>query len=90
MARFNGVTVWEEAFADRAYMSDGTLVERSVAGAVMGNHKAIVERMRELLRSGRIETISGAYISMKPRTLCVHSDTAEAVRIVRALATDLR
>jgi 5-oxoprolinase (ATP-hydrolysing) subunit A len=90
MARFNGVTVWEEAFADRAYLSDGTLVPRNVAGGVLGNPKEIVERMRELLETGRIETISGVHISMSPRTVCVHSDTAEAVRITRALANGLQ
>ncbi|MBL6765518.1 MAG: LamB/YcsF family protein [Verrucomicrobiae bacterium] len=89
MARFAGVTVWEEAFADRAYMSDGTLVPRSVAGAVLGNSKEIVLRMRELLDGGGVETLSGGRLQLNPKTICVHSDTAEAVRIVRALATEL-
>jgi len=89
MARFAGVKVWEEAFADRAYMSDGTLVPRNVAGAVLGNTREIVTRMRELLTDGSIETISGGRLRLQPKTLCVHSDTAEAIRIARALVTEL-
>ena len=89
MARFAGVKVWAEAFADRAYMSDGTLVPRNVAGAVLGNTKEIVSRMRGLLTEGALETISGGRLHLQPKTLCVHSDTAEAIRIARALATEL-
>ena len=89
MAKFAGVAIWEEAFADRAYMSDGTLVPRNVAGAVLGNPREIVERMRELLTEGSIETLSGGRLRLNPKTLCVHSDTAEAVRIARALAAEL-
>ena len=89
MARFAGVKVWEEVFADRAYMSDGTLVPRNVAGAVLGNPREIVARMRELLSTRRIETISGGHLQLQPRTLCVHGDTAEAIRIARALAAEL-
>jgi len=88
-AEANGVTVWEEAFADRAYMSDGTLVPRDVAGAVLGDPRQIVERLRGIHIHRKLETISGSYIPMAPRTVCVHSDTPEAVRIARAIATEL-
>lgn len=89
MAKSAGIKVWDEAFADRAYMSDGTLVPRNVAGAVLGNPREVVSRMRGLLLEGSIETLSGSRLRLKPKTLCVHSDTAEAVRIARALASEL-
>ena len=88
-AESNGVTVWEEAFADRAYMSDGTLVPRNVAGAVLGDPKLVVERLRGIFRNRKMETISGSHIEMAPRTVCVHSDTPEAVHIAKAISTEL-
>lgn len=83
------VKIWHEAFADRAYMTDGTLVPRNVAGAVLGDIEIILGRVRRLLREGEVESISGALLKFKPGTLCVHGDTPEALRIVQALRTDL-
>lgn len=84
-----GVKIWSEAFADRAYMSDGTLVPRNVAGAVLGDVNLVLERVRHLLLRGEVDSISGATLKFKPRTLCVHSDTTEALRIAKALVTEL-
>ena len=84
-----GVKIWSEGFADRAYMSDGTLVPRNVAGAVLGDVELILERVRRMLLEGQVDSISGALLEFTPRTLCVHSDTAEALRIVKALVTEL-
>ena len=84
-----GVKIWHEAFADRAYMTDGTLVPRNVAGAVLGDIEIILDRVRRLLRTSEVESISGAVIRFKPKTLCVHGDTPEALHIVKALRIDL-
>ena len=88
-AEGSDVTIWEEAFADRAYMDDGNLVPRTVAGGVIGDPEEVVERLRSMLVSGNMKTFSGDVIPMSPRTVCVHSDTPEAPLIAKAISTKL-
>ena len=88
-AESSDVTVWEEAFADRAYMGDGSLVPRNVAGGVIGDADDVVDRLRKMLITGNMRTISGDVIPMRPRTVCVHSDTPEAPLIAKAISTRL-
>lgn len=75
-AKAAGLKVWEEAFVDRAYRSDGTLVPRSESGAVLPPEKTL-ERLNTWLQEGLLETVDGDSISMHFDSLCVHSDSPE-------------
>ena len=80
-----GLRVVCEAFADRAYLADGSLVPRSRPGAVIEDLDQIGDRMVGLVRDGVIETIDGEVIPMTADTICIHSDTPSAVAIAEAL-----
>jgi UPF0271 protein len=64
-----------EAFADRAYLPDGSLVPRSEPGAVIRDRNAVVVRALELVTLGRVAAIDGSSIELHPGTICVHGDT---------------
>ena len=81
--------VLREAFADRAYNTDGSLVARGVTGAVLTDPVAVAERMVTLVTTGAIETIDGAPLHLKADTICIHSDTPSAVPIARELRARL-
>lgn len=81
LARKAKVPVWEEAFADRAYRRDGSLVPRSEAGAVISNAEEIARRIDVLNKKGIVESIDGARVQMAPKTLCVHSDTPNSTKV---------
>jgi len=80
-----GLTVVREAFADRAYHADGSLVARSVPGAVIEDADAVAARIIRLVQDGAIETIEGEEIAIEAETICIHSDTVTAVPIARAI-----
>lgn len=80
-----GLTVVREAFADRAYHADGSLVARSVPGAVIEEADAVAARMIRLVQDGVIETIEGDLLALEADTICIHSDTATAVPIAQAI-----
>lgn len=82
-----GLPVIHEAFADRAYLADGSLVPRSRPGAVIEDLNQIADRMVRLVRDGTIETIDGEVIPMTADTICIHSDTPSAVAIARAVTS---
>ena len=84
-ARDAGLTVVAEAFADRAYTPQGTLVSRREAGAVLHDETLIAQRMLTLVREGVIEAADGSMVRVEADSICVHGDSPGAVSIARAL-----
>lgn len=80
-----GLTVVFEAFADRAYNADGSLVARSTPGAVLTDPAQVARRMVRLVTEGVITTIDGVELELRAGSICVHSDTPTAVAIATAL-----
>lgn len=89
-ARKAGVLVAEEAFVDRGYQDDGTLVPRSDSRALVTDPQAAAHRAVRLVTEGRLETVSGREIRLRSDTLCMHSDTPGADRIAQAVNSGLR
>ncbi|MFF1307166.1 LamB/YcsF family protein [Streptomyces sp. NPDC058307] len=82
-ARKAGLEAVTEAFADRAYTDEGTLVPRGQEGAVVTDPEAVVERSLGLARDHAVTTRSGAAIEVEARSLCLHGDTPGAVELAR-------
>ncbi|MFD8234833.1 LamB/YcsF family protein [Streptomyces sp. NPDC059696] len=78
-----GLPVVTEAFADRAYTDEGTLVPRTLEGAVVTDPDAVVERSLGLARSGEVVSRSGTRVEVRARSLCLHGDTPGAVELAR-------
>ncbi len=74
-----GVSFYLEAFADRAYLPDGTLAPRSLGGAVITDPGVAAERALMMVLGGTVQAIDGTTIRMRPDSLCVHGDTPGAV-----------
>jgi UPF0271 protein len=88
-ARAAGLTVVCEAFADRAYNPDGSLVSRSKPGSVIHDLDAIGERTRRMAVECRVTAIDGTEIKLEAQTICVHGDTPSAVAIAHRVRTTL-
>ena len=80
-----GLPVVREAFADRAYNADATLVSRSLPGAMITDPADAAARMVRLVTEKKLTTIDGDDLTIDADTICVHSDTPTAVAIARAL-----
>ncbi|MFF7794913.1 5-oxoprolinase subunit PxpA [Streptomyces sp. NPDC007991] len=78
-----GLPIVTEAFADRAYTDAGTLVPRTLEGAVVTDPDTVVERSLGLARSGEVVSHSGTRIEVRARSLCLHGDTPGAVELAR-------
>ncbi len=88
-ARDTGLACASEVFADRAYNDDGTLVARSVEGAVLHDTEVMIRRVIRMIRERVVETISGKLIPIEAETVCIHGDNETAVDFVRKLAAAL-
>lgn len=78
-----------EAFADRAYAADGSLVPRSVAGAVLHDADEIADRAARLALTGRVTAIDGREVAVRAVTICLHGDTPGAVVLAQRVRTRL-
>lgn len=87
--RAAGLRTAAEVFADRAYASDGSLVSRSVTGAVIHDAAAVASRAARFVTTGRVTTIDGSDLAMRGDSICVHGDTPGALALVRAIRTQL-
>lgn len=85
-AREAGLRVVSEAFADRAYTAQGTLVPRGQSGAVLHDPAQVAARMLRLVREDVVEAIDGSLARIEADSICVHGDSAGAV----AMAAELR
>lgn len=88
-ARARGLRVVAEAFADRAYHDDGTLVSRRQPGAVLHDADAIAARMLRLVQTGEVESITGRGVRVQADSICVHGDSPGAVDVARAIRARL-
>lgn len=84
-----GYTTWGEAFADRAYNADGSLVARSTPGAVIHEAPRVFRQVRDLVVAGRVTTLTGPEIRLSPDTICIHGDTPGALEILMYLSLEL-
>jgi UPF0271 protein len=89
VARSAGVKVWEELFADRGYLEDGCLMPRGQEGAVIENVSEAVERLCAWLATGAMPTGEGGSIALNAQTVCVHSDSPNALQLLEALRSYL-
>ena len=85
LAREQGITLWFEAFADRAYDGDGRLVSRAQPGAVHHDPDIILDQARRIASGQPLTASDGTDLILDADTLCVHGDNAESVASVRAI-----
>ncbi|TDP97385.1 LamB/YcsF family protein [Labedaea rhizosphaerae] len=84
-----GLPAVPEAFADRGYTPEGTLVPRGAEGALLTDTAAVVERATRLARDGEIVAVDGTVLRSRARSLCLHGDTPGAVGHARAVRAAL-
>ena len=85
-----GLTAVTEAFADRGYTAQATLVPRSQPDALLHDPAEVAQRMVSMLMTGRLRSVEGSEVAVSARSICVHGDSpgavAMAVAVRKALA----
>lgn len=86
-AEETGLKFLNEVFADRAYNNDGTLVSRAIEGAVIHDIDFCVNRVVEMIKDKKVESIDGTEINIKVDTICLHGDNEEALQLAKSIYT---
>ena len=80
-----GLHTVTEAFADRGYTAQATLVPRSQPSALLHDPAEVAQRMVHMLITGRLQSVDGTEVAVSARSICVHGDSPGAVAMAVAV-----
>jgi UPF0271 protein len=83
--RAAGLAVAAEAFADRAYETDGSLRSRRLPDAVHHDPAVAAAQARSIAIEGRVRAQDGSWVAVGADTLCIHGDSPGAPAIAAAV-----
>ncbi len=89
LARQHGLTVIEEAFADRTYLNDGSLAPRSRDGAVINAPQLAWQQVRQIIENKPVTTIDDSPLIIKADTICLHGDNEQALAFAKLISERL-
>ena len=88
-AQDTGLAVAREVFADRAYMPDGSLMPRSMEGAVIHDEEVAIRRVIRMVKEHVVTASDGRDIEIIPDSICVHGDNVKALAFVTRIRAAL-
>lgn len=88
-AKDQGFALKYEAFADRNYNDDLSLVSRSLPSAVIRKPEAVLDHLATMVKKEKVITISGVERDLHADTYCIHGDTPNAFQILMYLSQEL-
>lgn len=89
LASKKGFEVVFEAFGDRNYNRDGSLVSRQQENAIIGDSKAVLNHILPMVKSGMVRTVEETEIKIQADSICIHGDTPDALEILTYLSNEL-
>lgn len=89
IAQKEDVEITYEAFADRNYNEDLSLVSRKQSDALITNSDAMYAHIYNMIVHQKVKTINGVEVEIKAQTFCVHGDTPNSAKLVSELIQKL-
>ncbi|RIA09915.1 UPF0271 protein [Flavobacteriaceae bacterium MAR_2010_72] len=90
IAKKEHIAVTYEAFADRNYNDDLTLVSRTKNSPIIERADLVFEHVHRMIFKKKVKTIDGVEVGIKADTFCIHGDHPEAVKLVEGLTKKLK
>ena len=85
----NNIKIKYEAFADRNYNDNLSLIARINEKSLIENPKEVFNHMYNIIKNGKVKTISGLEKVLKADTFCIHGDAKNAVEVLQFLSVEL-
>lgn len=84
-----GLNVASEVFADRSYLSDGSLTPRTQAGALLDSDETAVAQVLDMVLKQQVRAVSGDVVALEAHTVCLHGDGAHALSFAQIIHREL-
>ena len=89
-AKKNNINVIAEAFADRRYNDDLSLVSRTYKNAVIHSETEVFKQVQNIIKNSYVTSITNKNIYIEAKTICVHSDHENTLAILKYLSNYLK
>lgn len=89
-AERQGIDVIYEAFADRNYNEDLSLVSRNESEALITDSERMFDHVYGMITKRKVRALNGVEVEIKADTFCVHGDQPDAVKLVQVLTENLK
>ncbi len=89
IAKKQGYQIQYEAFADRNYNADSSLVSRALPSALLTVPEEVLSHLLSMVKDKAVLAISGKKVRLNADTYCIHGDTENALQIIMYLAQEL-
>ena len=90
LAKKERISVLVEAFADRNYNDDLTLVSRTQKKAIISDYNEVFNHVYKMIISQKVKTINGIEVDIKADTFCVHGDHPNSDMLLKNLVSKLK
>ena len=80
-----GFSIIYEAFGDRNYNDDLSLVSRNNENALITDPESVVNHVKTIKETETVKTINGNFKKIKFDTICIHSDTNNSIEILKKI-----
>lgn len=90
VAKEHSLEIVYEAFADRNYNEDLSLVSRLQKNAVITDPKLVYNHLYSMINKNKVATITNTEVIIKASTFCVHGDNKNALEILREVTQLLK
>lgn len=89
IAAEKGFKLMYEAFGDRNYNKDLSLVSRKIDNALIEEPEKVLQHILPIIKEGKVKVVTGEKIKIKAETICIHGDTSSALEILMYLSEEL-
>jgi UPF0271 protein len=89
LALKNNLKIKVEAFADRNYNSDLTLVSRKKKNALITNKEILMQHLLKMIIKQKLISVDGVEVRIKADTFCVHGDNPNAKNLLKFINKNL-
>jgi UPF0271 protein len=89
LAKASNFNIMKEAFADRNYNTDLSLVSRKQDNALLSNGKDVLEHLVLMSNENQVRTVNGEKNPIEADTFCIHGDTPSAFQILTYITVHL-
>ncbi len=89
-AKKRNMNVIYEAFIDRSYNEDASLVSRTLPNAIIEDKEVVFQQLLKIAKEEKVISIQGKEIKLKGTTFCIHGDHENAVELLRYIDSKLK
>lgn len=89
LAKKNEIKIKNEAFADRNYNSDLTLVSRKEKNAVLIDKHKVLDHLLKMMQEKKVISVDGVVVKMEADTYCFHGDNPKSIELLKFVTKEL-